>query len=266
MTRIIGFSSCKMEIEWIEQELLFFFWMPSLRPTSWKEAISWYWKHVRHASDCSPGRGVHKLLLEGRTLSAHVFVVCGAGGSVRDGVLATPASFAKARLGLFVVFPASCRELGVYFHLMVHLAVGALLAIVPLGFGLFLLSGRGSRTLFYTLVLGLALQCGNMTVCTLVSGRPPAGPPPPLPVQGADGWVRAGGHQYAVGVQLVQGRPVHKDVVAVGHSLATSECHRVGRVRHGVIDSHQPLLMSALQLLLMQDSVHLHSERKHRGP
>lgn len=96
-----------------------------------------------------------------------------------------------------------------------------------------------------------------------MSGGSPARPAPPLSVQGADGWVGASGHQDAVGVQLVQGGAVHKDVVAVGHSLATSECHRVGRVRHGIVNSHQPLLMSTFQLLLMQNSVHLHPGKKH---
>lgn len=236
----------------------------SLRPTSWKEAISRDWEHVRHASERSTSSGVHELLLEGRTLSAHVFVVGAAVGHVSDGALAAHTGFAKARLRLFVVLSASCRELRVYFHLMVRLAVGALLPNVPFGLHLFLLPGRGSWTLFYTLVLGLALQVGDVAVCTLVSSGSPASPAPPLSVQGADGRVGASGHQDAVGVQLVQGRPVHKDVVAVGHSLATSECHRVGRVRHGVINSHQPLLMSTLQLLLMQNSVHLHPGEKHR--
>lgn len=112
----------------------------SLRPTGGKEAISRDWEHVRHASERSTGRWVHELLLEGRTLSAHVFVVCAAVGYVSDGVLAAHTGFAKARLRLFVVLSASCRELGVYFHLMVRLAVGALLPNVPLGLHLFLLS------------------------------------------------------------------------------------------------------------------------------
>lgn len=86
----------------------------------------------------------------------------------------------------------------------------------------------------------------------------------PLSVQRADWWIRAGRHEDAVGVEVVKSGPVHEDVVSLWHALTSSEGHRVGRVRHGVVNSHQPFLVGVLQLFLMQDGVHLHSGQEHR--
>lgn len=100
-----------------------------------------------------------------------------------------------------------------------------------------------------------------MTLCALVSGGSSPYPATPLSVQRADWWVRAGGHEDAVGVQLIQSGSVDKDFVAVWHALAPSEGHGIGRVRDGILNSHEAFLVGVLQLLLVQDGVHLHSEQ-----
>lgn len=52
-------------------------------------------------------------------------------------------------------------------------------------------------------------------------------------------------------MELIQGGAVDEDVVAIWHALTTSERHVVGRVRHGVVHSHESLMVGVLQLLLM---------------
>lgn len=144
---------------------------------------------------------------------------------------------------------------------MVRLTGGTLLSNVTLCFQILLLSRRGLWALLDAFVFNRTLQAGRVVLRALVHGRPPPGPPAPLPVQRADWRVGAGRHEGAVGVQLVQGGAVDEDVVAVGHALAASEQHGVGGVRHGVLHSHQAFLVSVLQLLLVQDGVHLHSDK-----
>lgn len=234
------------------------------KPTRWKETISGDWEHIGHGRDGSARRRIDELLLESRTLVGYVFVTGAAVGNIRAAVLAVHTGLSQACLALFIVFSASCAELGIYFSLVMRLAVGTLLSQVPLRLGLFLLPRHGSRALLYAFVFALALHVGHVTLCALVSGGPPACPATPLSVQRADGWVRAGGHEDAVGVQLIQSGSVDEDFVAVWHALAPSERHGIGRVRHGILKSHEALLVGVLQLLLVQDGVHLHSEQDHR--
>lgn len=234
------------------------------KPTRWEETIPRDWEHVRHSWDGSTSGRIDKFLLESRTLVGHVFVAGAAVGDIGAALLTVHAGLPQAWLALFVVFPASGGELGVYFDLVVCLAVGALLSDVPLRLRLFLLPRCRPRALLDILVFGLALQGGRVALRALVSGGPSPRPAAPLPVQRADGWVRTGGHEDAVGVQLIQSGPVDEDLVAVGHALTPSEGHGVGRVGHGVFHSHEALLVGVLQLLLVQDGVHLHPEQDHR--
>lgn len=232
--------------------------------TRWEETISRDWEHIRQAWDCSPCRRIDELLLESRALIGYVFVAGAAVGNIRTALLTVDAGLSQPRLTLFIVFPAPCGELSIYFDLVMRLAVGTLLSDVPLRLRLFLLPRYGSGALLYTFIFGLALQVGHMALCALVSGGSSPCPATPLSVQRAHRRVRTGGHEDAVGVQLIQRGPVDEDVVAVRHALTPSERHGTGRVRHGILHSHEALLVGVLQLLLVQDGIHLHSEQDHR--
>lgn len=234
------------------------------KPTRWEETIPRDWEHVRHSWDGSTSGRIDEFLLEGRTLVGHVFVAGAAVGDIGADLLTVRAGLPQAWLALFVAFSASGGELGVHFDLVMRLAVGALLSDVPLRLRLFLFPRCGPRALLDILVLGLALQGGRVALRALVSGGPSPRPAAPLPVQRADGRVRTGGHEDAVGVQLIQGGPVDEDLVAVGQALTPSESHWVGRVGHGIFHSHEALLVGVLQLLLVKDGVHLHPEQDQR--
>lgn len=108
-------------------------------PTRWKETISRHWEHMRHAWDGSTSRGIDEFLLESRTLVGYVFVTGAAVGNIRAALLAVHTGLSQACLALFIVFSASCGELGIYFNLVIRLAVGTLLSEVNLGLCLFLL-------------------------------------------------------------------------------------------------------------------------------
>ena len=214
-----------------------------------------HWEHVRYACEIPSRGGEHEFVLKSRA-TGHVFVHIV--GRVRAAVLTVAAGFPQALLRLLVVLPRHRRQLRLHLDGQVRLVGTGLLARVPLGLRLLLLARRGSGAPLHALVLGVALQAGHVALCALVAGGPSPRPAPSLPMQGAHGRVGAGGHDHAVGVQVLQRGPVHEDVVAVGHALASPEGHGVGLVHERVLHSHQPLLVGVLQLLLVQDGVHLH--------